>query len=52
MISTLQRRAPHVNITIVPCKVQGEGSAESLVNALEKLEQCHENQAYDAANNM
>ena len=49
VISTLQRRAPHVNITIVPCKVQGEGSAESLVNALEKLEQCHENQAYDAA---
>ena len=37
------------NITIVPCKVQGEGSAKSLVNALEKLEQCHENQAYDAA---
>ena len=28
--------------------MQGEGSAESLVNALEKLEQCHENQAYDA----
>ena len=49
VISTLQRRAPHVNITIVPCKVQGEGSAESLVNALEKLEQCHKNQAYDAA---
>ena len=48
VISTLQRRAPHINITIVPCKVQGEGSAESLVNALEKIEQHHKNQAYDA----
>ena len=48
VISTLQRRAPHIKITIVPCKVQGEGSAESLVNALEKIEKCHKTQAFDA----
>ena len=48
VISTLQRRATHINITIVPCKVQGEGSAESLVGALEKIEQHHKNQAFDA----
>ena len=48
VISTLQRRAPHIKITIVPCKVQGEGSAESLVNALEKIEKCHKNEAFDA----
>ena len=48
VISTLQRRAPHIKITIVPCKVQGEGSAESLVNALENIEKCHKTQAFDA----
>ena len=32
----------------MPCKVQGEGSAESLVGALEKIEQHHKNQAFDA----
>ena len=48
VISTLQRRASHIKITIVPCKVQGEGSAESLVSALEKIEQHHKNQAFDA----
>ena len=48
VISTLQRRAPHIDITIVPCKVQGEGSAESITKSLENIELHHEKQAYDA----
>ena len=48
VISTLQRRAPHINITIVPCKVQGEGSAESIIKSLEKIEIHHKNELYDA----
>ena len=47
VISTLQRRAPHVNITIVPCKVQGDGSAESIIKSLQTIELNHMNQAYD-----
>ena len=48
VISTLQRRAPHINITIVPCKVQGDGSAESIIKSLETVELNHKKQAYDA----
>lgn len=48
VISTLQRRAPHMNITIVPCKVQGDGSAESIIKSLETVELNRKNQAYDA----
>ena len=48
VISTLQRRAPHINITIVPCKVQGDGSAESIIKSLETVELDHKKQAYDA----
>ena len=48
VISTLQRRAPHINITVVPCKVQGDGSAESIIKSLETVELDHKKQAYDA----
>lgn len=48
VISTLQRRAPHINITIVPCKVQGDGSAESIIKSFETVELKHKKQAYDA----
>ena len=48
VISTLQRRAPHINITIVPCKVQGDGSAESIIKSLETVELNHKKQTYDA----
>jgi len=48
VISTLQRRAPHINITIVPCKVQGDGSAESIIKSLQTIELNHKNQEYDA----
>ena len=48
VISTLQRRAPHINITIVPCKVQGDGSAESIIKSLQTIELNHKNQVYDA----
>ena len=48
VISTLQRRAPHINITIVPCKVQGDGSAESIIKSLETVELDHKKHAYDA----
>tara|TARA_X000000950_G_scaffold287442_1_gene399703 strand:+ start:28 stop:1383 length:1356 start_codon:yes stop_codon:yes gene_type:complete len=48
VISTLQRRAPHIRITIVPCKVQGDGSAESIIKSLETVELNHKKQAYDA----
>ena len=48
VISTLQRRAPHINITVVPCKVQGDGSAESIIKSLETVELNHKKQAYDA----
>lgn len=48
VISTLERRAPHINITIVPCKVQGEGSAESITKSLENIELHHEKVLYDA----
>ena len=48
VISTLQRRAPHIKITIVPCKVQGDGSAESIIKSLETVELNHKKQAYDA----
>ena len=48
VISTLQRRAPHIYITIVPCKVQGDGSAESIMKSLQTIELNHKNQVYDA----
>ena len=48
VISTLQRRAPHINITIVPCKVQGDGSAESIIKSLQTIELNHKSQEYDA----
>ena len=48
VISTLERRAPHINITIVPCKVQGDGSVESIMKSLELIELHHKSQAYDA----
>ena len=48
VISTLQRRAPHIKITIVPCKVQGEGSAQSIMESLERIERNHVSEAYDA----
>ena len=48
VISTLQRRAPHIKITIVSCKVQGEGSAQSIMESLERIEKNHVSEAYDA----
>ena len=38
IVDTVRRRYPHLGLLLVPTKVQGEGAAESLVGALEKLQ--------------
>ena len=39
ILSALSRRNRSVNVLIAPCRVQGEGSAEEIVQAIQSLEQ-------------
>ena len=41
VVATIQRRAPHVEIIIVPSKVQGDGSAESILSSLKQITDYH-----------
>ena len=48
VLSTLNRRAPHVEAIVVASKVQGEGSAASIKKALERVNVFSEQNAVDA----
>ena len=48
VISTIKRRSPHVNVVISPCKVQGDGSAQSVLKSLKEIELHNEKNKYDA----
>ena len=48
VISTIQRRSPHVNVIIAPCKVQGDGSAQSVLSSLKNIERDNNKNKYDA----
>tara|TARA_Y100001935_G_C17305038_1_gene511761 strand:+ start:1311 stop:2534 length:1224 start_codon:yes stop_codon:yes gene_type:complete len=47
VISTLQRRSPHVEVLVAPTKVQGDGSAESVQESLKKISRYHKKNAVD-----
>tara|TARA_B100001079_G_C16338849_1_gene482562 strand:+ start:28 stop:1173 length:1146 start_codon:yes stop_codon:yes gene_type:complete len=48
VISTIKRRSPHVTVVISPCKVQGDGSAQSVLKSLKEIELHNEKNKYDA----
>ena len=48
VVATIQRRAPHVEIIIVPSKVQGDGSAESILSSLKQIIDYHEEASVDS----
>ena len=48
VISTLQRRSPHVEVLVAPTKVQGDGSAESIQESLKKISEYHKKNTVDA----
>ena len=48
VITTIQRRAPHVEIIIVPAKVQGEGSVKSILDAFNQLSQYNQHEHIDS----
>ena len=48
VLATIQRRAPHVEIIIVPSKVQGDGSAESILSSLKQITDYHEEASVDS----
>ena len=48
VISTLQRRSPHIEIFVVPAKVQGDGSARSIQQSLERIDDFHKKNIIDA----
>ena len=48
VVATIQRRAPHVEIIIVPSKVQGDGSAESILSSLKQIIDYHVKTPVDA----
>lgn len=48
VVATIQRRAPHVEIIIVPSKVQGDGSAESILNSLKQITDYHAEASVDS----
>ena len=48
VISTLQRRSPHIEVLIAPTKVQGDGSAESIQESLKKISKYHKKNTVDA----
>jgi exodeoxyribonuclease VII large subunit len=48
VVATIQRRAPHVEIIIVPSKVQGDGSAESILSSLKQITDYHAETSVDS----
>tara|TARA_B100000886_G_scaffold62785_3_gene38990 strand:- start:567 stop:1922 length:1356 start_codon:yes stop_codon:yes gene_type:complete len=48
IISTLKRRAPHINIIISPCQVQGEGSEKSILKAIDNIAKIQAEEQFDA----
>ena len=48
VVATMQRRAPHVEMIIVPSKVQGDGSAESILSSLKQINDYHTKASVDA----
>ena len=48
VVATIQRRAPHVEIIIVPSKVQGDGSAESILRSLKQITYYHAEASVDS----
>ena len=48
VMATIQRRAPHVEIIIVPSKVQGDGSAESILSSLKQITDYHAEACVDS----
>ena len=48
VVATIQRRAPHVEIIIVPSKVQGDGSAESILSSLKQITDYHAGASVDS----
>ena len=48
VVATIQRRAPHVEIIIVPSKVQGDGSAESILSSLKQITDYHAEASVDS----
>ena len=47
VISTLERRSPHVEVILAPTKVQGDGSAKSIQQSLKKISNHHKKNAVD-----
>ena len=48
VVATIQRRAPHVEVNIVPSKVQGDGSAESILRSLKQIKDYHAETSVDS----
>lgn len=48
VISTIKRRSPHMDVVISPCRVQGDGSAQSVLKSLKEIESHNESNKYDA----
>ena len=48
VIATIHRRAPHIEIIIVPAKVQGEGSVKSILDAFNQLSQYNQHEPIDS----
>jgi exodeoxyribonuclease VII large subunit len=48
VISTIKRRSPHMDVVISPCRVQGDGSAQSVLKSLKEIELHNEKNKYDA----
>ena len=48
IISTLNRRAPHIQIFISPCRVQGDSSSESIKVAFKRVESLQQTENFDA----
>tara|TARA_B100000575_G_scaffold293766_1_gene306259 strand:+ start:1331 stop:2686 length:1356 start_codon:yes stop_codon:yes gene_type:complete len=48
IVSTLNRRAPHIQIFISPCRVQGDSSSESIKVAFKRVESLQQTENFDA----
>ena len=48
VISTIKRRSPHMDVVISPCRVQGDGSAQSVLKSLKQIESHNKSNKYDA----
>ena len=47
VISTVKRRAPHLEVVLFPVKVQGQGSTESIVSALESIKKLNAVESFE-----